>query len=242
MALDLTSLNPAQREAVETVDGPLLVLAGAGSGKTRVLTFRIAHLVGDLRVSPAEILAITFTNKAAAEMRERLGALVGPSVRSMWVLTFHAMCVRMLRADGDRLGFTRNFTIYDQDDSKRLLKEVMRELEIDDKHYPVNGVANRISSAKNELLIGERLRGQGRRADGQEGRPDHGALPGAAAGGQRDGLRRPARQRAPAAEPATRTCGAPTSSGSATSASTSTRTPTTRSTRSPTCSRAGTAT
>jgi DNA helicase-2/ATP-dependent DNA helicase PcrA len=152
MTLDLTSLNPAQRTAVETVDGPLLVLAGAGSGKTRVLTFRIAHLVGDLRVSPAEILAITFTNKAAAEMRERLGALCGPSVRSMWVLTFHAMCVRMLRADGDRLGFTRNFTIYDQDDSKRLLKEVMRELEIDDKHYPINGVANRISSAKSELL------------------------------------------------------------------------------------------
>ncbi len=152
MALDLTSLNPAQRTAVETVDGPLLVLAGAGSGKTRVLTYRIAHLVGDLRVSPAEILAITFTNKAAAEMRERLGALVGPGVRSMWVLTFHAMCVRMLRADGDRLGFTRNFTIYDQDDSKRLLKEVMRELDIDDKHYPINGVANRISSAKSELL------------------------------------------------------------------------------------------
>ncbi len=144
--------TPRSGYAVETVDGPLLVLAGAGSGKTRVLTYRIAHLVGDLRVSPAEILAITFTNKAAAEMRERLGELCGPSVRSMWVLTFHAMCVRMLRADGDRLGFTRNFTIYDQDDSKRLLKEVMRELEIDDKHYPVNGVANRISSAKSELL------------------------------------------------------------------------------------------
>ena len=152
MTLDLTSLNPAQREAVETVDGPLLVLAGAGSGKTRVLTFRIAHLIGDLNVSPAEILAITFTNKAAAEMRERLGDLCGPCVRSMWVLTFHAMCVRMLRADGHLLGFTRNFTIYDQDDSKRLLKEVMRELEIDDKHYPVNGVANRISTAKNELM------------------------------------------------------------------------------------------
>ena len=152
MDLDLTSLNPAQRKAVETVDGPLLVLAGAGSGKTRVLTYRIAHLVRDLRVSPAEILAITFTNKAAAEMRERLGTLVGPGVRSMWVLTFHAMCVRMLRADGELLGFNRNFTIYDADDSKRLLKEVMRELEIDDKHYPINGVANRISSAKNELL------------------------------------------------------------------------------------------
>jgi DNA helicase II / ATP-dependent DNA helicase PcrA len=152
MAIDLTSLNPAQHEAVITTEGPLLVLAGAGSGKTRVLTFRIAHLIADLRVSPAEILAITFTNKAAAEMRERLGALVGPGVRSMWVMTFHAMCVRMLRFDGELLGFTRNFTIYDADDSKRLLKDVMRELDIDEKHYPVNGVANRISSAKNELL------------------------------------------------------------------------------------------
>jgi DNA helicase-2/ATP-dependent DNA helicase PcrA len=152
MAIDLTSLNPAQREAVVTTDGPLLVLAGAGSGKTRVLTFRIAHLIGDLGVNPAQILAITFTNKAAAEMRERLGALVGPGVRSMWVMTFHAMCVRMLRFDAELLGFTRNFTIYDADDSKRLLKEVMRELEIDEKHYPVNGLANRISAAKNELL------------------------------------------------------------------------------------------
>jgi len=152
MAIDLSSLNPAQHEAVITTEGPLLVLAGAGSGKTRVLTFRIAHLIADLRVSPAEILAITFTNKAAAEMRERLGALVGSGVRSMWVMTFHAMCVRMLRFDGELLGFTRNFTIYDADDSKRLLKGVMRELEIDEKHYPVNGIANRISAAKSELL------------------------------------------------------------------------------------------
>jgi DNA helicase-2/ATP-dependent DNA helicase PcrA len=155
MAIDLTSLNPAQREAVMTTDGPLLVLAGAGSGKTRVLTYRIAHLIGDLGVSPAEILAITFTNKAAGEMRGRLGDLCGPCVRAMWVLTFHAMCVRMLRADGEVLGFTRNFTIYDQDDSKRMLKEVMRELDIDEKHYPVNGMQHRISSAKNELVTAE---------------------------------------------------------------------------------------
>jgi DNA helicase-2/ATP-dependent DNA helicase PcrA len=148
----LANLNPEQFAAVTLPNQSALILAGAGSGKTRVLTFRIAHLIGDLRVSPAEILAITFTNKAAAEMRDRLGALVGPGVRSMWVLTFHAMCVRMLRFDAELLGFTRNFTIYDQDDSKRLLKDVMRELEIDEKHYPVNGIANRISSAKNELL------------------------------------------------------------------------------------------
>jgi len=153
MRIDLSSLNPAQLEAVMATDGPLLVLAGAGSGKTRVLTYRIAHLVGDLGVSPAEILAITFTNKAAAEMRERLGVLLGGyATRTMWVMTFHAMCVRMLRNDGELLGFSRNFTIYDEDDSKRLLKEVMRELEIDEKHYPVNGIRNRISAAKNELV------------------------------------------------------------------------------------------
>ncbi len=155
--LDLTSLNPAQRQAVETTEGPLLVLAGAGSGKTRVLTYRIAHLVADLAVSPAEILAITFTNKAAAEMRDRLGRLLGGigapwDPRSMWVLTFHAMCVRMLRADGHLLGFTSNFTIYDDDDSKRLFREVMRELELDEKRFPLNSARGRISAAKNELV------------------------------------------------------------------------------------------
>ena len=155
MAIDLTSLNPAQREAVLATEGPLLVLAGAGSGKTRVLTYRIAHLIGDLRVSPHQILAITFTNKAAAEMRSRLSTLLseyGYSAHGMWVLTFHAMCVRMLRADAELLGFTRNFTIYDSDDSKRMFKDVMRELDIDDKVYPLNGVIHRISAAKNELM------------------------------------------------------------------------------------------
>jgi DNA helicase II / ATP-dependent DNA helicase PcrA len=161
MPIDLSSLNPGQREAVETTEGPLLVLAGAGSGKTRVLTYRIAHLVVDLGVSPHEILAITFTNKAAAEMRERLGELVGYGVRSMWVMTFHAMCVRMLRADAERVGFKPSFTIYDEDDSKRMLKTVMRELEIDEKPYPVNAVKNRISAAKNELVGPGRVRGQG---------------------------------------------------------------------------------
>ncbi|PKQ15405.1 MAG: DNA helicase UvrD [Actinobacteria bacterium HGW-Actinobacteria-7] len=157
MTLDLTSLNPAQRQAVETTEGPLLVLAGAGSGKTRVLTYRIAHLITDKRVSPHEILAITFTNKAAAEMRERLATLLGSlpgqySSRAMWVSTFHAMCVRMLRTDAKLLGFTSNFTIYDDDDSKRLVREVMKELEYDDKRYPINAVRSRISSAKSELM------------------------------------------------------------------------------------------
>ena len=145
-------LNPAQRDAVNTTEGPLLVLAGAGSGKTRVLTYRIAHLVRDKGVSPAEILAITFTNKAAQEMRERLGGLVGPASRAMWVMTFHAFCGRLLRADGGRLGFTRAFTIYDEDDSRRLMTSVAAELDLDPKQYPIKGIASRISSAKNQLV------------------------------------------------------------------------------------------
>ena len=153
MAIDLNTLNGPQREAVECTEGPLLVLAGAGSGKTRVLTYRIAHLIDDLGAAPWEILAITFTNKAAAEMRERLGALVGPRSRGMWVSTFHSMCVRILRADAERLGFTRNFTIYDTDDQKRLYKEIMAELDIDPKRFPVNSLMNRISMAKNELIV-----------------------------------------------------------------------------------------
>jgi DNA helicase-2/ATP-dependent DNA helicase PcrA len=141
-------------------EGPLLVLAGAGSGKTRVLTQRIAHIVGDLGVSTAEILAITFTNKAAEEMRARVGELVGPGVRSMWVMTFHAMCGRMLRGDADKIAcdaagnpcYDRNFTIYDTDDQKRMIKAVMAELDLNDKTYPPNGILNRISSARNELV------------------------------------------------------------------------------------------
>ncbi len=152
MSMDLSDLNPAQRDAVTATEGPLLVLAGAGSGKTRVLAHRIAHIVGELRVSPTEILAITFTNKAAAEMRSRVGDLVGPGVRAMWVMTFHAMCVRILRADAERAGLTRSFTIYDGDDAKRMITSIMKDLEFDPKRYPVNAIAARISAAKNELI------------------------------------------------------------------------------------------
>lgn len=153
MSIDIDSLNGPQREAVVTIDGPLLVLAGAGSGKTRVLTYRIANLIENHDVAPWEILAITFTNKAAAEMRERLNGLVGPRCRGMWVSTFHSMCVRMLRSDAEKLGFTRNFTIYDTDDQKRLYKEIMAEFDIDPKRFPVNALMNRISAAKNELIV-----------------------------------------------------------------------------------------
>lgn len=155
MSIDLTGLNGPQKEAVLCTEGPLLVLAGAGSGKTRVLTHRIAHLVDDLGVAPWQIMAITFTNKAAAEMRERLGNLIGPYSRGMWVSTFHSMCVRILRADCGRLGFASGFTIYDDDDSKRLVKQIYGELNIDEKRYPVPAIRNRISKAKNDLQVAE---------------------------------------------------------------------------------------
>ncbi|MDY3800088.1 MAG: UvrD-helicase domain-containing protein [Eggerthellaceae bacterium] len=157
MPVDIDSLNPEQREAVLRTEGPLLVLAGAGSGKTRVLTYRIAHMIEDLGVAPWEILAITFTNKAAAEMRERLSQLVGPAARGMWVSTFHSMCVRILRANAEVLGFSSGFTIYDDGDSKRLVKEIMLEQDIDPKRFPVNGIRNRISAAKNELILPARF-------------------------------------------------------------------------------------
>lgn len=155
MPIDLEALNEPQREAVLCTEGPLLVLAGAGSGKTRVLTHRIAHLVVDLGVAPWQIMAITFTNKAAAEMRERLGQLMGGYVRGMWVSTFHSMCVRILRSDCERLGFAPGFTIYDDSDSKSLVKRIMAELNIDPKRYPESMVRNRISKAKNELVTPE---------------------------------------------------------------------------------------
>ena len=152
MPIDIDTLNGPQREAVVATEGPLLVLAGAGSGKTRVLTYRIANILEQDLAAPWEILAITFTNKAAAEMRERLAQLVGTRSRGMWVSTFHSMCVRMLRADAERLGFTKNFTIYDTDDLKRLYKDIMAELNIDPKRFPVNQLMNRISQAKNDLV------------------------------------------------------------------------------------------
>ncbi|MGE5408737.1 MAG: ATP-dependent helicase [Syntrophothermus sp.] len=148
----LAGLNPPQREAVVHPGGPLLVLAGAGSGKTRVLTHRIAYLLATGAARPGEILAITFTNKAAAEMRERVGQLVGRSLRAMWVTTFHSACARMLRADAERLGYSRGFTIYDESDSLRMLKRCLGELGVDPKRYPPRAVRARISGAKNRLI------------------------------------------------------------------------------------------
>jgi DNA helicase-2/ATP-dependent DNA helicase PcrA len=148
----LEGLNEPQRQAVLHESGPLLVLAGAGSGKTRVLTHRIAHLVRTGKVRPGEILAITFTNKAAKEMRERVEMLVGPRTRAMWVMTFHSACARILRAEAERLGYKRNFTIYDEADSVRLVKRCAELEEVDTKRYPPRGIKRRISDAKNQMV------------------------------------------------------------------------------------------
>ena len=148
----LAGLNKPQREATEHGGGPLLVLAGAGSGKTRVLTHRIAYLLATGEARPGEILAITFTNKAAAEMRERVGQLIGRSVRAMWVTTFHSACARMLRVDAERLGYSKGFTIYDQADSLRMLKRCLTELGVDPKRFPPRAVHAKISGAKNQLI------------------------------------------------------------------------------------------
>ena len=148
----LAGLNPVQAEAVTHIDGPLLIVAGAGSGKTRVLTHRIAHLIRDHGISPFEILAITFTNKAADEMKTRVGALVGPVAEKMWVSTFHSACVRILRRDADRLGYPKQFTIYDQADANRLTGYVIRDLALDPKRFPPRTVHAVISAAKNDGL------------------------------------------------------------------------------------------
>ena len=148
----LAGLNPVQTDAVIHSAGPLLVVAGAGSGKTRVLTHRIAHLIRDQGVSPFEILAITFTNKAADEMKSRVAALVGPVAQKMWVSTFHSACVRILRRDADKLGYPRQFTIYDQSDAVRLTGYVIRDLGLDTKRFPPRSVHASISAAKNDGL------------------------------------------------------------------------------------------
>jgi len=148
----LADLNPAQREAVLTTEGPLLVIAGAGSGKTRVLTHRVAHLLATQGVRPNEILAITFTNKAAGEMKERVERTVGSIARAIWIMTFHAACGRILRREAERLGYRSSFTIYDQADQVRLVKACLEELERDPKRFVPRGIHAQISNAKNQLI------------------------------------------------------------------------------------------
>lgn len=148
----LDGLNPQQREAVIHHGSPLLIVAGAGSGKTRVLTHRIAYLLAEREVHPGEILAITFTNKAAREMKERVDKLVGPRSKAMWVMTFHSACMRILRREAKRLGFPSSFSIYDQADSQRLMAMVCREMDLDPKRYPPRSFSAQVSNFKNELV------------------------------------------------------------------------------------------
>ena len=153
--MDLSQLNMPQREAVECTEGPLLILAGAGSGKTRVLTTRIAYLIYEKRVAPWNILAITFTNKAAQEMRERIVALVGQDGEKVWASTFHSTCVRILRNEINYIGYDTSFVIYDDADQQTLIKMILKEQNLDEKKFPPRGVAARISNHKNELRTPE---------------------------------------------------------------------------------------
>ncbi|HKO84978.1 MAG TPA: UvrD-helicase domain-containing protein, partial [Actinomycetota bacterium] len=153
----LDGLNDAQRLAVLATEGPTLIVAGAGSGKTRVLTHRIAHLIKDKGVPPTSVLAITFTNKAAREMQERLRHLVGPVVKAMWVSTFHSACVRILRRSGSHLGYTSSFSIYDEGDAERLMAQVVRQLDYDPKRLPARAMRHGVSAAKDQLIDPEML-------------------------------------------------------------------------------------
>jgi DNA helicase II / ATP-dependent DNA helicase PcrA len=156
----IEGLNPQQRAAVLHDSGPLLIVAGAGSGKTRVLTHRIAWLIAERNISPGQVLAITFTNKAAGEMKERVAALVGPRAKTMWVSTFHSACVRIVRAEGKRLGFSSSFSIYDADDSRRLMTIVCRDLDLDPKRFAPRSIAAQVSNLKNELVDYETAKSQ----------------------------------------------------------------------------------
>ncbi|HNW04879.1 MAG TPA: UvrD-helicase domain-containing protein, partial [Oscillospiraceae bacterium] len=159
MELDYGKLNDMQREAVLHKDGPLLILAGAGSGKTTVLIDRVARLI-ESGVRPWNILAITFTNKAAGELRDRLAAKLGPEAAEVFASTFHSMCVRILRRDADKIGLSRSFTIYDQDDSLRVVKKCLRELNYDEKRFPPKGLLSDISHAKEKLCGPDAVRSE----------------------------------------------------------------------------------
>ena len=150
--MDLTGLNKDQLSAVTRVEGPLLILAGAGSGKTRVITYRIAHMIEDLKISPYSILAITFTNKAAKEMRERVNSLIGDRAKDMWISTFHSLCVRILRRDIERIGYNKSFVIYDTQDQLSLIKECIKECGLREDSFKPSSVLSAISGAKDKLL------------------------------------------------------------------------------------------
>jgi DNA helicase-2/ATP-dependent DNA helicase PcrA len=147
----LAGLNPEQQAAVKQIQGPVMIIAGAGSGKTRVITYRVAHLIRN-GVDSFNILVLTFTNKASREMRERIIHLVGPEAKNIWMGTFHSVFSKILRVEADKIGYPNNFTIYDTDDSKSVIRAILKEMSLDDKLYSANFVLNRISAAKNNLV------------------------------------------------------------------------------------------
>ena len=147
----LNGLNSVQRKAATYTDGPLLIIAGAGSGKTRVLTYRIAYLLNTGLCKPWEILAITFTNKAAKEMKERVEGIVGETAKDIWLGTFHSICVRILKREIEALGYTRDFNILDELDKQKVLKDILKKMEISDKDYTISSIVNEISGAKDTL-------------------------------------------------------------------------------------------
>src|SRR4051795_2031372 len=155
----LEKLNPEQREAVLQIDGPLLILAGAGSGKTRVITFRIAYLIGDGHANPDEVLAVTFTNKASEEMRARVESLIGSTAGRMWLSTFHSLCARLLRREAPKIGLSRDFVIYDSSDQVAVVKQALKELNIAPELVPPRMALSRISHAKNRMEGPDSLRG-----------------------------------------------------------------------------------
>ena len=156
----LKELNPAQRKAAEAINGPVLILAGPGSGKTRVITYRIAYLVRTIGINPHRILAVTFTNKAAREMRERLEKLLSGSVRDMTLGTFHAICAGILRREGEAIGIAKEFVIFDADDQEKLMKQAALEADIDPKKFPVGKIAAAISQAKSQMVTPEKFKEQ----------------------------------------------------------------------------------
>ena len=223
-------LNPEQRAAVVHRGGPLLIVAGAGSGKTRVLTHRIAYLLATGDARPGEILAITFTNKAAGEMNERVVDLVGDRARAMWVSTFHSACVRILREEAPRLGMTSSFSIYDSLDSQRLMTLVCRDLDLDPKRYPPRGFTAPGVQPQERADRPRDLRAAGEQPPGEDPRRGLHRLPAPAAASQRLRLRRPHLLDRRSCSSCSPTSPSTTTGGSATCSSTSTRTPTTRST------------
>ena len=227
----LADLNPEQREAVETLDGPVLVLAGAGTGKTRVLTTRIAHILATGRARPGEILAVTFTNKAAREMKERVGAMVGQVVEGMpWLGTFHSIGVKILRRHAELVGLKSDFTILDTDDQIRLIKQLLEAENIDEKRWPARVLAGADRQLEEPRAHARRrCRRRGRELRRRQGQEALRGLSGAAEGAQRRRFRRPAAGDASGCSASSPTCCASTSSASATSWSTSIRTPTWRS-------------